>query len=266
MTAPYGVASDAVLWLKADAFGEESTPEPGWRLAAMKLSDGGLTYPGDGARVDVWPDQSGNGNDMSEVFNIRRPEFFSNVFGSLPGVLFDSNRNCRMETAAPVMTNTDNFTMVIVLDPLVPPSTTVDRVGVCPFMNGSGGNGYGPVTEYDPAGIPSGDPRKGILLGGIAWLYSGTATDSTPHIWVLRRVSGSMSLYVDGGTPVMTTTTTPLTPTGRTRLGSHDDPGAAGFLNGYIGEAIAWDVALSDSDLNAVGNALERWGMTWTNV
>lgn len=260
MTAPYGVASDAVLWVKADSF--VTTGSSGILVGAVGMGVSSSS-PGDGARIDVWPDQSGNGNDMSQVFNTRRPEFDSTGCNGYPSVHFDSNRNCLLTTAAPVTTVTDNWTMVFVCDPDVPDSTTVDSSGLIPFSNGQDGSGYGPAFNITPVGIGSG--YKGIHVGARA--YSADPADSDPHIWVVRRVSGTASLYVDGGSALVTTTTTPSTPATCTRMGSQQETFAAGFLNGYVGEAIIWDEALSDSDLNTVGNALEsKWGITWSDV
>lgn len=243
LALPYGVAP-AVLWVRADA---------------MRMADG--------TRVFSWPDLSGNDNDMTEPFATRQPEFENNVWGSMPGVLFESPRDSKLETAGPATTVVDNWTMFLVADPLVPDTTTGSHSGLVPFTNGEGGSGYGIAFNIDPAGISTGAETKGIHFGGVGRFYSADPPDSDPHIWMLRRTAGTTELYVDGGSPILTTATAPSTPTTFTRLGSQQDTFAAAQFNGYIAEAILWDVALDDTDANTVGNALERWpGFTWADI
>lgn len=257
MSGPYGVATAAKQWIKADTLGTEVDADPGWRLAALRLSEG-FVPPAENDRIGTLPDLSGAGNDMVQASSVRQGEYVSSGIGGLPSLYMDGSARDVLYTSTLVTAATDNFTMVSVADPYNLPGRGV-LDGLCLYYNGSGAsNGYGASLNHTS--------KKAMLRGGIAWHDSATASDLSPHIWVLRRTSGTMRLYVDGGSPLVTTTSAPNTPTTHTRLGSHADSGGADIFDGLFGECIFWDVALSDSDLNTVGNALERWGPTWTNV
>lgn len=258
MTAPYGVASDAKQWIKVEALGAPSTPEPGWRLASLKLDEGGLVYPADNTRIATLPDLSGSANDMLQPFLIRQGEFVSSGIGGLPSLYMDGSGRDVLYTSNLVTAATNNFTMVSVFEPYNFPGR-VGGGGLTPYFNGVGAfDGYG--ATLDNAG------KKSMLRGALAFHDSAVASDLSPHIWVLRRSAGTMALYVDGGAALVSTGSAPNTPSTHTRLGSHFDGSGADIFDGLFGECIFWDVALSDSDLNLVGNALERWGPTWTNV
>ena len=69
-TGPGGIgnSSSNILWLKADA----------------------ITGLSNGQRVQTWPDESGNGNDVSQSSSSRRPYYYTNILNGFPVVDFSS--------------------------------------------------------------------------------------------------------------------------------------------------------------------------------
>lgn len=90
-------------------------------------------------------------------------------------------------------------------------------------------------------------------------------------VWTARLTSaGATALYRNGGTPnSASAANTYGTADSGLLIGARYIGGTYGTanLNGNIGEIVAYDSALSTTNMNLVGNYLAaKWGFTWTNV
>lgn len=230
-SGPYGVQSASKFWVKADA----------------------ITGKVDGDAISTWADQSGSALDATQATGTKQPIYKTGILNGNPVVRFDGTDDV-MATTAPATTVTDNWTMVLVVDPN---TNAVD--GVAPLCNGNDGTsaGYALATRTNTG-------KKGWLRCGLAWESSAVAADTNAGVWILQRKNGTTRLYVDGGAALFSTGNAPNAPTTKLQLGSHS---LTTFLNGDMAEALVFDVALSLSDLNRMGAALAtKWGTSWTTL
>lgn len=214
-----------------------------WKADALALSDG--------TAVSSWTDSSGNTNTMAQASGTSQPLLKTNILNGLSVVRFDGTDDF-MQTAAPVSTVTDNFTMFAVSK-----RSTTTSSGNTVLFNGAGGsNGYG------PAHITSGGSFKGALRGGVAWHNASTAIDTNWTIFCLRRASGTMKLWLNGGASVLSTASAPLTPTTTTRLCGYS---GGGLVTQDTQEAMFYEAALSLTDMDRVGAYIAaRTALTWS--
>ncbi len=95
--------------------------------------------------------------------------------------------------------------------------------------------------------------------------------DDTWHVVVCYRSGANSRIYVDGGTPVVASTTLSdaldNTASGNMLIGAMLSTGANMPLNGDIGVLLACNTGLSVANLNAAGGYVAaRFGITWTAI
>lgn len=187
-----------------------------------------------------------NGGWMRQVLQI-----CIRIQHGLSVLLFDGVDD-KIATASVVSTATTTFEMFIVTKAL---ATTPERVV---FHNGNNTTGYG-YTQSDYY-----TSKQGFLIGGVTWVQSVDDVDTTNfHIYLLRRLSGTMTLYRNG-TSIATSTSVPLAATTRTILGDYTN--GTKPTSCYIAEATLHE-GLSTLAVNQMGNYYAtKWGLSWSAI
>lgn len=205
-----------------------------------------------GALINSWTDRSGNAFHMTPQVNDRRPTYQTNVKNGLAVVRFDAT-NDALVTTMPVTTARDNFTMWAVQ------RSTGSNVSSCIINNGTGGNGWGLMARTNFGAF-----NKGILFGGITYAQTSIAHNTNWTIWCMRRSAGSTSVWLNGGSAVLSGfATTPATPGTYTNVGWH----GGGAMAQDIGECVVYENANTLTQINQMGTYFaNKWGLTWTTA
>jgi len=236
-----------------------SSPVAGmkWHIDGSDISTLFQDYTGatpvttDGQSVGLWHDNSSYAQHPEQSVGGYCPLYKTSVKNGLSVVRFDGFDD-KLKVFAPVTTNITTFEIFLVSKAN---SATFERMPL--HIGSSSINGMG-ISQYT---VTTG--KKGLLLGGIAWIDGSTAGDTSWHLWLLRRAGGTTTLY-DGGTSIATSASTPITPTTYTLLGDHTNSNRAASCD--IGEALVYE-GLSTSDVNSTANYLaNKWGLSWTSI
>jgi predicted alpha-1,6-mannanase (GH76 family) len=213
--------SSVAVWLKAESLG-------------------GLT---NGSPVSLWPDATGNNHNAVQTTALNTPSYVTNAVNGRPGVRFDANESEYLWLYRPVQ---DDFTLMVVFQSRQGLNTGTD------FWSGAGLiSGEQPNTVDD----------FGISLNALGQVLAGTGNpdrtvhsgagfnDGRPHVVTFKRsrASGSLALYVDGGTPTVSSGgTQSLTAPNALVVGAQGV--LNNFFNGAIAELQIHGTAISDSD------------------
>lgn len=252
-----------VLWLKGDLTSSITT----------QVTDAGVT------KVARWADQTSHHNDANALnqFLSSAPTIKNGAINSLPAVHFDQGTgNGSLGEMLTIADNADtslqwgmgDFFVVIVSDFDNNPSNG-QQLGVGDFYSklvGSGGSGFAGIAFYGNVPSSSVNPTAGLYFGTAAtagnFLTTGTAYNTgAPHMFALRRRSGTLDLIVDG-TSVANATGSNVDVSAMnatTCLGAHGNP-AVYRLDGDIGEILAVKGVLASSDeAGIVGYLKGKW-------
>lgn len=233
-----------------------SGPPVGGYLAWYDASQ--ITGVSDGAGLSSWPDESGNGNTLTQADSLRQPTYYKTTAGKLvnglPAVWFNGAQSDAsiIYQSAHISSATSNVTMFVV----VQNNDAYPGGGVCPFFNGDGDNsGYGPAWFAN-------QNDYGWLVGGIAWEPSTTAPNTSLHVMCLALGSSSATVYIDNTSVGTVGYSTPSTPGAMAALGKHTTSEASAYcVDGPICEAIFYGSLLSSTDRTSVYNYLNtKWG------
>jgi len=192
--------------------------------------------------VSQWNDKSGNARHVSNGAN--QPTTNTVTIGGLNAIAFDASD---VLTRGSVTLDTTALTFFGVVD-----SGGSHRS----FFTSKGGGGIGFTTNGDGSG------GLGLIFPGVATEDTATANNNA-LVFLCRRTGGTATVYVNGGTSVMTSTATPGAGFNDIYVGKD----ASGAANENLGEILWYSSALSTADLNSAGQYLAtKWGLSWTSI
>lgn len=238
--SPTNIAGLA-LWLKADAgtFKDAAKAQPA-------TADSDAVY--------TWADQSGNANDAIQATLGSRPLLKLNIQNGRPAILYDGSASDLDVAHAASINITGNVTMFAVI-------WETDRAS------------YRHVLSKGAANL--GNPYQWILntsTGRPLWGRSGTTVFGTSapvtsafSILSVNVTVNAVTHYLNGAANGTGNTTNDAGGTDPLHIGVRGD----GLVKakGYHGEILIYNSALSNTNMNLVGNYLgTKWGVAWTNI
>lgn len=233
--------------------GPPVTPTTAWydfSDGASLFEDTARTDPVDidGDVIKGVTDKSGNGKHLTEATN--GPTYKVNIVNARSVARFDGTNDLLQNTA--MTADTSQTIFIVALRQSAPTAATDTIFGI-------GDSGCQIYTDSD--------------THATGWNYfssapTGTnfAGPSTSVMALALRVNSnsSLDLYGNGGTATSVDPNDVIT-TGTT-YSYGVDVGGSQFADYDLCEVIIYNTALSSTDLNLVGNYLERWSLTWTDV
>lgn len=213
-----------------------------FRFDAMQLD---LT---DGANVSLWPDLSGNGNDLSQANAAEQPIFLAAGLNGNPTVQFN-NQSLSKSSFSLLDDAGATFFIVMQID-----NTTSSSVVFTIGNEGSSTNAIGFRS--------SGSLQKlGTYLNtadGVA--NAALTTDLNGTLYSSSYNSAVITMYQDGAFVTDTAYTDPIGAHNLLRLGK--DPNGGRPFTGRISEFILYSRALSESEISSMNSYLmDKWGI-----
>ena len=201
-----------------------------------------LTGFNDGDAVTTWPDQSGNGYDVTQATGANKPLYKTNIFKDKPALLFDGSDDYFENTTQ------NPFTAGA--------ARTVFVAGRVAVTNGSTFITFRRTARcwaflhYLDSGNPGAYITDGVSVTNNSPSVSGLL--NTFGVYCARGTAGALSKFrmnggngvVSGGALVAEAGSTGFY-VGRRELGTM-------FMNGHIAEIVAYDSELSDADCSRV--------------
>jgi hypothetical protein len=200
-------------------------------------------YGTTGASDATWPDLSGTGVDATQADSGKQASIESAVLGGQQVRRFNGTSDSFTFTTLTLNTNATWFV-------LCKESTATDAM----ILSRQGGN----------------DSQYRANFSGTYLIYDGSLVQSDSvsnwDVWKIRAVrkTGTTYEFFENGTDLGGGTGS-----GTFQLGLIGQIGSADsqFFPGDMAEILICDSALSDSDMNHVGNYMEDWsGITWTDI
>lgn len=234
--SPANISSELVLWLDAEDLDGDNIPEA--------LSENGLT----GSEVMTWIDKSGQGNDVSGV---NRPDIIMNQLNGKP--VLDFNNDRLLTTASGQITPNGSYTKFVVFKYDV---TNTNNNLISSDLTGSAfwGGGLNSISVWNLA--PSYDGIPGHITSGpigtddyyiAATRYDNVDNDSNLSILNLN----GEEVGNDDGVHQHTSQVI--------SIGAHGD---GNYLDGKIAEAIVYNRALNDTEIDAIEAYLStKWNI-----
>lgn len=240
-------SSGNVLWLKA---------------GQGVYNDNGSTLASIGNTVQVWADQSGQGNDFIQTNTSQRPEYriIPNVLCSQPAIYFDPGRETFLESTMRLSGTKSIFivfmmpTMSSASHELLSLKGTADEFTEIVATNFAG---YSPVTFI--ADLPA------SAGGGLFMNSSGINTGFSPGGNILSfsynggSITSSSSYTMRFDNTTATVTTSGLLgryPGDASTIGGRAPFQNINFLKGYIAEIIVYNRVLSVAETDDINNYL----------
>jgi hypothetical protein len=228
MAGAHVFCSDGTVWrvTKTDAMVSTLTPN-GISGLVTWYSARDIVGLGNNDPVTIWPTSAIDGDDADDTLNNLPPTYKTNVYNGQPCVRFLSSGG---QLTAPLPTTSVNFTMVVVS------TFHNDEFGTGGNIvtNGAGTTGYGLNTQ-GTSGIRA-------IFSGVA--FGDSAYSENPeglHVFMLRRVSGTTTLYIDGQ-EVNSLGVAPNPPLARLSIGTEE---LMYQFAGDIAEILLWDNAIN---------------------
>jgi hypothetical protein len=197
-------------------------------------------------------DKSGRGEHITADFTTHRPLYKTGIQNSRSATLHGSGAAIKgWDTANAI--DSDDFSVACVLKS---PATI------------TGGTAYGFISNWTsttPVGnqlsISTGGAFVGRTAPTDATVTGAAASTSTAYVVAYTVTPTSRALYVNGAVAV--TSTTAATPTDQVlRFGTSNLNTGASFWTGHLGEIVAYDAALSHSQMAVVIAYLNtRWAV-----
>jgi hypothetical protein len=232
------------LWIKADA-------------GTWQDSVGSTPAVADADVVGAWADQSGSGNNVTQATADKKPLLKLNIQNGLPVIRFDVTNDYLQGTALTAFDGT---------------AYTVFWVAKQNNPNGLGtviNTGDGP--SKDKRFVAYEDTRTNKILTVVKTDSAAYQVDldsrksNTYYINAARRSGATFAGYLNGTQQAdVETIAGTMTDNDVLRVGAQHGPQT--YLNGDICEVVIYNSALSATDMNRVGNYLERWGLAWTDL
>lgn len=200
-----------------------------------------LTGFNDGDAVTTWPDQSGNGYDVTQGTAGSRPLYKTNIFKGKPALLFDGTDDYFANTTSNPFTAGAARTVFGVLK-----SNTDTNWALLQCRTSTTYWGYSSAL-YSGTYMYFGDGVNGS--GNTTSKSSEIVVQGTGrHIVAIRApgAGGTHTFRLNGVNAVTTGGSTPASESGST--GFYVGRTGAIYMNGHIAELIAYDSNLSDAD------------------
>ena len=223
------------LWLKADA--------------GTFQTSGGSAATADTDPVGEWQDQSGNANHVVQATAGRRPLLKTGIFGALPSVRFDGVDDYLAAVAFGAALAQPNTIYVVYRN------VTITGEVAQPLVDGQAGRHQ---------------ISAGTSGGGTAYLYAGgfcnADTDyggASIYIACAQANGASSKIYFDGGAPKGTGNAGAQS-LDRLVVWTDTVAGGALYTDGDAAEILVFNALHTTSEMDQVGDYLERWGGTWS--
>jgi hypothetical protein len=208
-------------------------------LSSTNITNGG-TEPNNNDKVDQWEDLTGAASAATEVDTNKQPVYQTNIQNGLPAVRFD-NLDRGLEGTFSRSVGTDlTFIVVGQFD-----TGSTDKC-LFEFDGGGGARGFFIDRRY-----------------ASNTFYSPASTKGSFALWRIEDSGGNATVTEGGSTQLFSGTTnfnTDFTGTGNYVLG--DDITGGNRMNGFIGEFLVFDRALTPSEINTLETYLiNKWGL-----
>ena len=205
-----------------------------------------------GNQVSTWEDQSGNNYHATAV---TAPETNTRTINGVNVIDFDRSNNEYMEITAAGFKQIPNGpnTIFIVFQAN---GTSADQS----LLSGQqSGGGWGIDSDWDASSL--------IRTANGGGLNLSTTPDTNTHIVAYRRDGANHQVWLDGALQTATDTdAVDVVLTGDTRIG-RDLLGGSTALDGALGRIVVYNQAISNADMNSLGNGLAGdFGITWNDV
>ena len=223
---------------------------PALWLDAADLS----TITESGGAVSQWDDKSGNGYHAVQATGSEQPVTGTRTLNGRNVLDFDgTNDNMDIDYAGLFSVPSGNNTVIIVWKTDV--SGTEQRT-----FSGFVGGGTRWGVQYRIAGS---NRLNGVNNTGFSPTNHTITEDTNAHIDFMRRSASDVETGRDGSS---TTAANGANVTvDNIRLGA--TLGATSSVNGVIAEALLFNRALSNTEINWIGNYLAtKWSISWTNI
>jgi hypothetical protein len=183
------------------------------------------------------------GGNAAQATAGRKPTFKTAVYGSLPTVRFDGTEDSMDFTIGADASQT----IFVVAKRTATANATL--FGLSGGANAQVFNASsGPWSYYNPTTPANAGSAQSI--GVVVVRYTSSASAD------VRGISGAWAAFDPHDDFIGSTTLT---------IGNLSNGGGTP-IDADICEVIIYDTPLSDADCNQVGNYLERWGLTWTDL
>ena len=220
------------------------------------FTDAGSTkVSNDGDLIYQINDKSGNGKHATQATSDARPAYKTNIQNSLSATLFD-NSNDYLAFPYPLGTATDftvflisRFTSVSNYDAITGRNQSADWWGAWAIHLSDGGKFYAGTDVNKRISAPASPVVANNTFYSIRLKKSGTS-------------AGNISLAVNNGTPAVNTGKTAANPlSDEMSVGFRGEPGLTPY-DGYLGEYIVYNAALSAEDITLVETYLNnKWAI-----
>lgn len=219
----------------------------------------GFVGAGDGF-IDTLYDQSGNARNLSQATTANQPKLVSSgslitTVGGKPSPLFDASND-----SLPSGLAASNFVTAAAYTMIAAGKATSGNSGPNAYYNRhmfADSGGYIEGLSFDGANFNP-NHYAGVYVGPtIAASYPVT------NVFVHRYDGTNISGHIGGGTGASASAGNVGSLSGTASMGF----GASAYFDGNIAELIVYGVALSTSDLNAIGgNLAAHYGTAWVAI
>jgi uncharacterized repeat protein (TIGR02059 family) len=204
----------------------------------------------DGDRVSSWTDQSGSGNNSTQSDLGQRPTYKTGIKNGLPAILHDTASDQKTVTADSIaFSSAAGVSVFMVLQSNTTLKTLLHITSPGNIYLGHGEGTANKFEQFCPFLTPNGW-NSGITSITGNWVLLESITSSA-----------AINLYVNAVVDkTVTVTSGSFSDTYSIQVGGRSDAGVTHSINGYIGEVLVYDSALSAGNRQLVEAYLNgRW-------
>jgi hypothetical protein len=219
----------------------------------------------DGEAVGGWEDQSGVGYDFTQATAAKKAVYKTNIQNSLPSVRFDGTDDLLQSGAASALVTGDDPIYTLILAGKFISITNGDMLyssasslSAAPYIFA-----FSQVTATTKLLFAHRDDASGETTQQGSNNY-----DTSSHIYVLHGNGTTIKTYIDGTLDMNLSDDIGTKTINQVTLGCNAvESGEFNHGNADMFEVLMYDSALSNDDLNSVGDYLaSRWNLTWNTV
>jgi len=228
--------------LRAPAGARPFSPTQIAGLTMWLKCDAGITLVS--SEVDVWADQSGNGNNATAVSSLLRPDYSTTLNGKTV-LSFANNANMTLTSSvANTLTAAGNYSLFIV-------SRSTNTGAIQYIMSGVINTNNRFALGLTATNLPSFTYRNGASGTGKSFV-AGTTTS-----WNIQTCKLSPHTYYVGTTAATSTSTVNNADPGSVRAYLGSNTNAANLMTGDVAEIVLYNSLLSAADELKVYNYLK---------